>query len=877
MGRLAGPAPIAVLCIAFGLIFAPEAFALTGDEPRPGIPRPGIPRADAAELVDYFEYTRTHTVGNVAFSLTNWGLFGNGGRVNCCDYCTREPARSWEFPVGTGLDYLGTGGIWIGAIRGFDTLVSLGTDGIDAPTEFFPLPEPHGYIDERTIRPVLDAGPSTRCLDVHFSADAVSEQDYITRYYDTVTNSAYQYPDRYDGRIHKPIGLEITQKSYAWSYNYAQDFVIMDLGLRNLTDDVLHKVYVGLFMDHDVGHFRLTWSPNWDDMSGFIGAVPSTIVPGALDTLNMAWSADNDGDPGLGQFEKISIPGAAAVRVLKAPTPDLKFSFNWWASNSAAARDWGPNKKDRLITYRKGSLGTPLGDINRYLMMSNGELDYDQIESAVDHQSDGWLPPPKDAQLAGDLADGYDTRYLYSFGPFEIPVESTLSLAVAFVSGANLHAQARNFGRYFDPAHPDLFYQHLDFSDLIRNAQWAGWVYDTPGFDTDGDGYRGEYRMVGRDTAYYRGDGVPDFKGPPPPPAPQLRFLTEKGKVIVRWSGERSETTLDYFSGTYDFEGYRVYMSRTGRLEDFALLTQRDRINWVRRKYQPSFNRWEVAGRPFTLDSLRTLYDDLVDSVYNFRPFHPDSFAVRLVDQALREVVLDPIDRSRLDTSFYCFEPFDSNDKVNDTAAATLSDCCASEVMGVIRRRFPFANVGDTIVEEGVAYPAYYEYEYAVEGIHVAEPVFISVSAFDFGDPQVGLESLESSPLANSTEVWPINSASVVDSIRPKPGVYPNPYRLADDYYGEGWENPSGSEPDAERARKVTFTNVPDTCSVSIYSLDGDLVKRLEHKAAPGSSEASVVVWNLITRNTQAVKSGIYIFAVESRYGTDVGKLVIIK
>ncbi len=37
------------------------------------------------------------------------------------------------------------------------------------------------------------------------------------------------------------------------------------------------------------------------------------------------------------------------------------------------------------------------------------------------------------------------------------------------------------------------------------------------------------------------------------------------------------------------------------------------------------------------------------------------------------------------------------------------------------------------------------------------------------------------------------------------------------------------------------------------------------------------VVWNLITRNTQAVKTGIYIWTVESRFGTDVGKLVIIK
>ena len=112
---------------------------------------------------------------------------------------------------------------------------------------------------------------------------------------------------------------------------------------------------------------------------------------------------------------------------------------------------------------------------------------------------------------------------------------------------------------------------------------------------------------------------------------------------------------------------------------------------------------------------------------------------------------------------------------------------------------------------------------------------------------------------------------------RPKPGVYPNPYRLADDYNALGWEDPTREGIDPERARKVTFTNVPDTCTVKIWTLDGDLVRRLEHAENPLNSQASVVVWDLITRNTQAIKTGLYIYTIESRFGTDVGKLAIIK
>ncbi len=80
-----------------------------------------------------------------------------------------------------------------------------------------------------------------------------------------------------------------------------------------------------------------------------------------------------------------------------------------------------------------------------------------------------------------------------------------------------------------------------------------------------------------------------------------------------------------------------------------------------------------------------------------------------------------------------------------------------------------------------------------------------------------------------------------------------------------------------KRSRKVTFTNVPDTCVVSIWTLDGDLVRQLDHSEDPSSSQATVVVWDLITRNTQAVKTGLYVYTIESRYGTDIGKLVIIK
>ena len=76
------------------------------------------------------------------------------------------------------------------------------------------------------------------------------------------------------------------------------------------------------------------------------------------------------------------------------------------------------------------------------------------------------------------------------------------------------------------------------------------------------------------------GDGTPDFKGPPPPPPPVLSFHTERGKVKIKWNGKASERTRDSFNGRLDFEGYRIYMSRTGRSDDYALLGSYDKIDY---------------------------------------------------------------------------------------------------------------------------------------------------------------------------------------------------------------------------------------------------------------------------------------------------------
>ncbi|MCJ7497653.1 MAG: hypothetical protein MUO78_05915, partial [candidate division Zixibacteria bacterium] len=64
---------------------------------------------------------------------------------------------------------------------------------------------------------------------------------------------------------------------------------------------------------------------------------------------------------------------------------------------------------------------------------------------------------------------------------------------------------------------------------------------------------------------------------------------------------------------------------------------------------------------------------------------------------------------------------------------------------------------------------------------------------------------------------------------------------------------------------------------IRIYTLDGDLVREIEHEKAEGDPAAGYDYWDLINRNTQAVVSGIYLYSIESKSGNQIGKFVIIK
>lgn len=125
----------------------------------------------------------------------------------------------------------------------------------------------------------------------------------------------------------------------------------------------------------------------------------------------------------------------------------------------------------------------------------------------------------------------------------------------------------------------------------------------------------------------------------------------------------------------------------------------------------------------------------------------------------------------------------------------------------------------------------------------------------------------------------PNSFSAVEDSLLNNVKVVPNPYVVR-------------SELDMDyNYRRILFTNLPQVCTIRIYTLSGELIKTIEHNinfyvySATGSDSTLVydntngtAEWDVLTSNDQIPAAGIYIFHVQTPSGaTKIGKFAVIK
>lgn len=184
---------------------------------------------------------------------------------------------------------------------------------------------------------------------------------------------------------------------------------------------------------------------------------------------------------------------------------------------------------------------------------------------------------------------------------------------------------------------------------------------------------------------------------------------------------------------------------------------------------------------------------------------------------------------------------------------------------------------------DGDTTPYYYRFNFPNQ-LNGFQYIF-SVTAFDKGDITQNLGSLESSILGNSQRI--VSGTPPNNNADAEVGVYPNPY------YGSAIWDGGGNK--KELLRKMYFYNLPSKCQISIWTIAGDLIDKFDHDAATYNGNdiewfntfsdgtqkfaGGEHAWDLITKNEQAIASGLYIFTVKDLNSGEIkkGKFVIVK
>lgn len=446
---------------------------------------------------DNHHYTN---VGNIGLTITNFGTYGHG-------FSLWPEQPSCEYPLGSGIEHIFDGGLWVGGFTSNDSTGSnrqgpfVTTGAIDVST----VSTRSGGFEFTNSAGSLMLERSSLSDSRYFDPKAVSHQDFVCDYTDTNKTLL-------NGEVivdHNPLGLTVHQESYAWNFPFADFFVIINYTLKNVTNKYIDSVYAGIWTDAVVRNTKVT-PPGGASFYNKGG-------DGYSDSMRIAYEFDATGDIGFTdsyvgfQFLGSTPSLDSAVNVGGTILPSVNY-VSWQFRNTDDPNFFSP--QDDIQRYRK--MEGYFGGNNRYNQGIN----------------------PATLKTPSNRSE------LITTGPYKnIAPGDSINVVFAIVC-------ANKYGN--DPAAYDTEEQK---SILYSNASWALRAYYgedrnrngilDPGEDIDGNGKITRYIL------------------PAPPIYPNVKVIPENQKAIIYWD-KRSQTSVDPISGKKDFEGYRLYRTEPG-------------------------------------------------------------------------------------------------------------------------------------------------------------------------------------------------------------------------------------------------------------------------------------------------------------------------
>ncbi len=559
------------------------------------------------------------SIGRIGLTVTNIGVVGNSFRG---PFVEGEP--SMEFPIGSGIEHLFDGGLWIGATVRGEQLVSTGAAGDDANGYD---PGNAGY-EYTFLKPITER--SSLFDATFYDPRAVSHQDFVTAYTDSLTiipNSSVTIIDHT-----KPLYAVVEQESYAWNFPFADFFVIINFRITNRSIDAWQKVYLGYWVDFVVRNIKVV-APRGTDFF-------SHGANGMIDSLDLIYTYNYDADIGFADnYAGMAVLGGDWRGALLKPG-----AFSSWPqtlrSMYAGADTIGPQVRYQFWGFRSTELetGSPRNDAERYGKMSTS-IKRDLID-----------PPGGIRTSAGNRLS------LISFGPIpEVQPGETIDFVLGFVAAP--FAEPRPVGASIDTAKEARLR-----GGLAENTGWALRAYN--GEDRNGNGVLDQ----GEDS---NENGVLDrFRLPEPPLPPRVKVVAGNGSASIFWD-RRSENSVDPITSLRDFEGYRIYKTnaradlRIGAdlISDLKLVAEIDSagngigtdVGFVSR------GNFQVLTTPVQFEGDSTLYwyrYDM-DGLLNGWQY---AVTVTAFDEGNAEQKLDPLESSRFQNATWAIPGTTPND-----------------------------------------------------------------------------------------------------------------------------------------------------------------------------------------------------------------------
>jgi hypothetical protein len=478
--------------------------------------------------------------------ITNYGTFGYG--IN---------RAGGEWPRGSGNMYIFGAGIWIGALpTRRETLVTCGYDPSSASSEFTPgcwdnatvqgnyardfervYIYPEDWPPDPTKFPTSIQDSSETFLRIPLAnGDTIHGHFYPIPRTTVSTSDAWTvFNDRDVSRhvsLTPSVGVEIYQNVYSWSLPWNRNIVFFTYTIKNVSGGELKDMYLGMACDPDIGNAT-------DDMCGLIlrKYVRNRAGTDSVYADNVGYAFDSNFDEGWQ-----TPPGYVGFDFLQSP-----YAYTDGIDNdNDGVIDEGPDGIDNnnnglidepaeleqvgMASYKIFTLaaGDPRDNFAQYLAMTGR----------------AWRAPYEYNPYDSTDASPADKRFLQATGPFNLKAESLATVTIAVIAA---------------PSNPVAGVGELYQLALASSAAQA--AYDN------------------------------NWIMPSPPPSPNVTLLPGEGRITLIWDNSPENSADRFypyapslrnpFYREYDFQGYKVYKSLTGRIGEWQLLDQYDKIDGI--------------------------------------------------------------------------------------------------------------------------------------------------------------------------------------------------------------------------------------------------------------------------------------------------------